>query len=153
MLLLLFQAGDNTYALDTSHVDEVIPLVLLRKIPRVPDYVAGAMNYRGKIVPVIDLCQLICGTACDRRFSTRIIMVNYCSQTGSCDRFGLMAERVTETLNRPDLAPTTAESNSFLGNLFMDEQGMIQQIHWQQLISDIQPAILLSPQKDDAISY
>lgn len=158
MLLLLFQVGDNLYALDSDRVTEVIPLVVMRKIHHVPDYVAGAFNYRGDIVPVIDLCHLIQGTACHRRFSTRIIMINYCGKTGICHHFGLMAERVTETLHRPDLAPTPAEQTNtapYLGNLFMDEKGMIQQIHWEQLISGIQPATLLAGgmlQKNDTSS-
>ena len=145
MLLLLFQVGDNLYALECDRVIEVIPLVALRKLHHVPDYIAGAFNYRGEIIPVIDLCHLIQGTFCHRRFSTRIIMVNYCSETGECHHFGLMAERVTETLRRPDLAPTPGEQTNpvaYLGDLFMDEKGMIQQIHWEPLISGIQAAIL-----------
>ena len=147
MLLLLFQVGDNLYALECDRVTEVIPLVALRKIHHVPDYVTGAFNYRGDIVPVIDLCHLIHGTTCHRRFSTRIIMINYYGKNKVCHHFGLMAERVTETLYRPDLTPTPAEQTNtvpYLGNLFMDEKGMIQQIYWEQLISGIQPATLLS---------
>lgn len=143
MLLLLFQAGDHLYAIDTAHITEVIPIVALRKIHSVPDHVAGVFNYRGSILPMIDLCHLIQGTACRSRFSTRIIIVNYDDEIGT-HQLGLMAERVTETLNRPDLTstPTDLANASFLGNLFMDEKGMIQQIHWQQLIANIQPVLL-----------
>ena len=129
MLLLLFHAGDNLYALDSSQVVEVIPMVVLRKIHHVPDYVAGVFNYRGTIVPVIDLCHLIQGTACLSRFSTRIIMVKYPAKDGEHHHLGLMAERVTETLNRPDLDPKNAlpvNDVPYFGEMFMDELGMIQ---------------------------
>ena len=147
MLMLLFHAGDNLYALDSSQVVEVIPMVVLRKIHHVPDYVAGVFNYRGIIVPVIDLCHLIHGTACRSRFSTRIIMVNYTAKDGGHRRLGLMAERVTETLKRPDLDPKNAPKVNdvpYLGEMFMDELGMIQRIHWEHLITEVQHASLLA---------
>lgn len=145
--MLLFHAGDNLYALDSSQVVEVIPMVVLRKIHHVPDYVAGVFNYRGTIVPVIDLCHLIQGTACRSRFSTRIIMVNYTAKDGGHRRLGLMAERVTETLNRPDLDAKNAlpvNDVPYLGEMFMDELGMIQRIHWEHLITEVQHASLLA---------
>lgn len=147
--MLLFQVGSNLYALDTAQVVEVLPMVLLRKIDRVPDYIAGVFNYRGSIVPVIDLCHLIQGTACRSRFSTRIIIVNYPIANSSDRRhLGLMAERVTETLNRPDIEAKKDEipldGASYLGEIFMDEKGMIQRIYWEHLVADAQHALLLA---------
>lgn len=147
MLLLLFHAGDNLYALDSSQVVEVLPMVVLRKIYHVPDYVAGVFNYHGTIVPVIDLCYLIQRTACRSRFSTRIIMVNYTAKDGGHRLLGLMAERVTETLSRPDSHfknALTVNDVPYLGEMFMNEKGMIQLIHWQHLISDVQHVSLLA---------
>jgi len=147
MLMLLFHAGDNLYALDSSQVVEVIPMVVLRKIHHVPDYVAGVFNYRGTIVPVIDLCHLIQGTPCHSRFSTRIIIVKYITKDGGHRRLGLMAERVTETLKRPDLEPKNAHIMNdvpYLGEMFMDDLGMIQLIHWEHLITEVQHLSLLA---------
>lgn len=121
-------------------------MVVVRKINHVPDYVAGVFNYRGTIVPVVDLCHLIQGTPCRSRFSTRIIMVNYTSKDGGHHCLGLMAERVTETLSRPDLSPNALIVNDvpYLGEMFMDEKGMIQFIHWEHLITDTKHASLLA---------
>jgi chemotaxis-related protein WspB len=135
MLLLLFHIADHLYAIDTAQVTEVIPCMILRKVQAVPDYVAGVFNYRGEIVQVIDLCELIQGTSSRLRFSTRIIIVNYRDRAGASQYLGLMAERVTETLSRPDSTVARLSSTvSYLGNLFMDEKGMIQQIYWESLI-------------------
>ncbi len=146
--MLLFHAGDNLYALDSSQVVEVLPMVVLRKIQHVPDYVAGVFNYRGSIIPVIDLCYLIQGTACRPRYSTRIIIVNHTTKDGREHRLGLMAERVTETLSRPDLDRKNVErvnnNVSYLGEMFMDEKGMIQLVHWEHLIAEVQQASLLA---------
>lgn len=147
MLMLLFHVGDNLYALDSSQVVEVIAMVALKKIYHVPEYVAGFFNYHGTIVPVVDLCNLIGGITCRHRFSTRIAMVNYTAKDGRQKRLGLMAERVTETLQRPDIDLKNAAIASdvpYLGQMFMDELGMIQLIYWEHLITEAQHASLLA---------
>jgi chemotaxis-related protein WspB len=141
MLLLLFDIGDHLYAVDTTHVTEVIPCVMLRKIQAVPHYVAGVFNYHGHIVRVIDLCDLIQGTPSHIRFSTRIIIVNYRDSAATSQYLGLMAERVTETLNHPASPLAQSSTIPYFGGLFMDERGMIQQIHWEQLVLESQPAL------------
>lgn len=149
MLMLLFYVGDNLYALDSSQVVEVIPRVIVRKIHHVPDYVAGLFKYRGAIVPVIDICHLIQGKPSRSYLSTRIIMVNYFGKDNSKRYLGLMAERVTETLNKPDTdlidAGTQLENTPpYLGEMLMDDKGMIQRIRLEYLLSDSQQKYLLA---------
>jgi len=147
MLLLLFSVGDNLYALDTSQVVEVIPRVILRKVHQAPDYFAGLLNYRGAIVPVIDLCHLIQGKPSRAYLSTRIIMVNYVGQDNINRWLGLMAERVTETLNKPDIdlvdTGNLLDEAPYLGEIIMDEKGIIQRIRLEYLLLDSQHKYLL----------
>ncbi len=76
MLLLTFTAGSKPYAVDVSRVVEVLPKLELRIIPHAPALLAGLLNYRGKVVPVIDL-GLLLGTAPSRNLlSSRMILVN-----------------------------------------------------------------------------
>lgn len=148
MLMLIFSVGDNLYALDTAHVVEVIPRVNLRQLHQVPEYVAGLFNYRGAIVSVIDLCQLIQNYPSRSYLSTRIIMVNYVGKDNTKRWLGLMAERVTETLNKPDkdLVDTEVALNEtpYLGEMMMDEKGMIQRIRLEYLLLDSENKYLLT---------
>ncbi|MBD2182414.1 MULTISPECIES: chemotaxis protein CheW [Aerosakkonema] len=148
MLMLLFYAGNNLYAVESSQVVEVIPRVSLRKINHVPDYVAGLFNYRGAIVPVIDLCHLIQGTPSRSYLSTRIVMVNYPVKNNTIRYLGLMAERVTETLDKPDTdlvdAGIQVNEAPYLGEMIMDDKGMIQCIRLEKLFSDSQHKYLLT---------
>lgn len=153
MLMLLFYVGENLYALDSSQVIEVIPRVDLRKIHHVPDYVAGMFKYRGTIVPVIDLCHLIQGKPSRSYLSTRIIMVNYTGKDNIKRYVGLMAERVTETLNKPDqdlvdVGNQLDGSPGYLGEMLMDDKGMIQRIRLEYLLSDSQHKYLLAGKKE-----
>ena len=62
MLLLTFRAAENLYAVDVTRVVEVVPRVDLRRLPHAPDFLAGLFDYRGAVVPVIDLGILLGST-------------------------------------------------------------------------------------------
>lgn len=131
MLMLVCYAGNDRYAIESSRVIEVIPRVVLRKVYHLPAYVAGLFNYRGEIVAVIDMCHLIQGIPSNSHLSTRIIMLGQTNQDGKKQYLGLMAERVTETINQPvaGLADTNSNRETpYMGGMFMDERGMIQYI-------------------------
>ncbi len=98
MLLLRFRIGGDWYGLDSRQVREVIPHVPLRVCPGAPAYVAGLFNYRGQVVPVVDLCRLMGGAPPTPRLSTRIMIVTYTGQQGVPRTLGLLAEAVTSTL-------------------------------------------------------
>jgi chemotaxis-related protein WspB len=54
ILFLTFRIGDETYALDTADICEVLPLLRITRVPHAPSGVAGLINYRGRSVPVVD---------------------------------------------------------------------------------------------------
>lgn len=139
MLFVLFKLGQDRFALDASRVAEVVPLVGLKRIPGAPRGVAGIFNYRGRFVPVVDLCELMLGRPAAERISTRIIVVNYPDATGENHLLGLIAEHTTETLRKersdfvtPDMRGTSAP---YLGPVLIDQQGVIQWINEQHLLS------------------
>ena len=148
--MLLFYVGDERYAISAKSVVEVVPMVALKKVYHAPEYVAGLFNYRGQIVPVIDLCHLIQNQTCSLHLSTRIIMINYliCDGINNVYRLlGLMAERVTETMNKPEtelIPPTiTVDASAYLGGIINDEKGMIQYLRIENLLPDSHQAYLL----------
>ncbi len=147
MLMLVFYVGKNLYAIESSRVVEVIPQVSCREVHHVPEYVAGVFNYRGAIVPVIDLCQLIRGTASKAYLSTRIMMVNYPRPDGTTRCIGLMAERVIETMDRDeaDFKDSGLQSGDapYLGGIILDKKGLIQRLSLERLFSDVQHLHLL----------
>jgi chemotaxis-related protein WspB len=76
MLLLTFTAGPNRYGVDVARVVELVPHVKLHRIPYTAVPVVGLLAYRGKAIPVVDLCLLLESVPCQDRLSTRIIVVN-----------------------------------------------------------------------------
>ena len=90
MLLLTFRAADNLYAIEVARVVEVVPRIDVRRLPHAPGFLAGVFDYRGTVVPVIDLGILLGSESCRDRLSTRIILVD-CRPAGP-SRPGQFAE-------------------------------------------------------------
>jgi purine-binding chemotaxis protein CheW len=52
---LTFKLGKEIFATDVAKVREVLDLTNIASIPRTPDFMAGVINLRGSVVPVVDL--------------------------------------------------------------------------------------------------
>jgi purine-binding chemotaxis protein CheW len=50
-----FRVGEQSHALPISTVREIVRPPEITPVPQSPEHVAGVMNLRGRIVPVIDL--------------------------------------------------------------------------------------------------
>jgi chemotaxis-related protein WspB len=144
MLFLQFYVGDSAYALETSKVVEVVPLVIFTKVYQVPKYVTGVFNYRGLIVPAFDFSIMINGNPSRSFLSTRIIILNYPKDDGHPRYLGLIVEKVTETINKPlselsEISSSASDSESyFLDRMMFDDKNMIQTVKLENLLSDSQ---------------
>ena len=135
MLMLLMRTNGFDYAINSAYITEIIPLVKIKKIPLVPEYIIGQINYNGKPVPVADLSLLIEGSPSEEKMHTRIILLE--TEPNHHSRFGLMAENVTETteldLNKfqePGISPGRL---SFFGGIYNEGEASIQLIDVEKL--------------------
>lgn len=138
MLLLSFHIGAESYAVTATQIVEVLPLTTVKRIPQAPAFVAGLLDYRGTPVPVIDLCQLSEGRCHNKVLSSRIILVNYENGHQESHILGLIAEKVTETLNPAagDFNPTGIKVREapYLGEVINKNGHMIQLIEIGMLL-------------------
>ena len=138
MLYILFNLGKERFALPCRNLVRIIPMVRLKELPQSPSFVAGLLNYRGSIIPVIDLCVLVHGHPADARLSSRIMLVNYRGAGEVEHILGLLAEAMTETMKiePKELAPSglTVAGARYLGQVASTEKGMIQIIEVDQLL-------------------
>jgi chemotaxis-related protein WspB len=153
MNTLSFSAGKNQYAIATREVIEIVPWVTLRKIPHAPEYVSGMLNYRGIIVPVIDMTRLMTGTPSKPVLSTRIILVSYPGENDNNHILGILAEQLA-AIDDPkkkhftDPGITVADA-PYLGNISMDEKEIIQLIRIEALLPDALRETLFTEQETD----
>jgi chemotaxis-related protein WspB len=133
MLFLHFRIGDDCFALAAESILEIVPLVPLKKVRQAPDAVAGSFEYRGRYVPVIDLCALDVRRSARRRMSTRIIVVRHPHDEAGL--IGLIAENVTEMLR---LDP--AQFAPFAPG----PHGLVQRVELKDLLPAALPALVAS---------
>ncbi len=130
MLYILFRLGEERYALEATRVLEVIPRLPLRPQPGTPDFVAGIFNFRGEVVPVLDLGTLTLGVPCPTQLSTRILLINSALKSGIRKKLGLIAEAVTDTVQKQVadfVSPGVAAGRApHLGKITIDTGSMVQ---------------------------
>ncbi len=52
---LTFRLADEEYGVEILKVREIIGVMGITSVPRMPEYMKGVINLRGKVIPVIDL--------------------------------------------------------------------------------------------------
>lgn len=52
---LTFKLEDEEYGIEILKVQEIIPMQPVTKVPRVPEFIRGIINLRGKVIPIIAL--------------------------------------------------------------------------------------------------
>lgn len=141
MLYSQFCIGDDYYVIAINQITAIVPFVNLKKIPSLPDYAVGLLGFHGNSVPVIDLCRLFKDRPCDRKLSSRIILVKIMIGQ-ECERtIGLLVERATETYSADDsefINPGMYNPDlPFVGPIINDDIGVITKILPQRIFERI----------------
>jgi purine-binding chemotaxis protein CheW len=72
---LTFQLGEEIFAIDVSHVREILEFSTVTKVPRTPAYMRGVINLRGSVVPVLDMRLKFGMSTTEKTVNTCIIVV------------------------------------------------------------------------------
>lgn len=140
MLYLILQLGQERFALQTQQVIEIVPYVSLKPIARAPEYIAGLFNYRGNLVPVVDLCHITTGNHSRAWLTTRIVVVEYPLDNGEQRRLGLLVEQVNDTRKIQDqqfAAPgVELPETPYLGDIAKLDDGLVQRVEVRDLLPE-----------------
>ena len=140
MMILLFSVGDDKYGINVRNVTEVLPSVALKHFPNGPAYVAGLLNYRGQVVPVIDLTLLMAAQVSRNRISSRIVIVDYPCEGETHYLLGLLIEKITETMKIPGHAfsrsGVTTHGAPFLGDIAIHNEIMVQMVDIKRVLPE-----------------
>jgi len=96
---LTFALGKEGYGLEILKVREIIGIMDITAVPRVPGHVKGVINLRGQVISVIDLRSKFGMSEADRTEETCIIVVETTSSNGRKRSTGLVVDKVSEVLN------------------------------------------------------
>jgi purine-binding chemotaxis protein CheW len=108
---LTFTLGEEVFALDIVSVREVLEYTNITKVPRMPEYIRGVINLRGRAVPVVDVRLKFGMTETQRTVNTCIIIVEV-SFNGEETVVGALADSVREVM---DIEPKDIEPAPRMG--------------------------------------
>ncbi len=155
MLLLTFTVAGEPYALDVAAVVELVPRVPLRAVPHAPAYLAGLLEYRGEVVPVVDLGVLLGSEPSGEKLSTRIILVaaargraarddaspSSSASASTARRAGLIAEQVIDLVEvAPEQvtpAPVRLDRAPYLNAIARTDRGFMPLVGVEALLFEI----------------
>lgn len=91
---LTFALGHEEYGLEILEVREIIKLMDITAVPKVPGYVKGIINLRGKVISVIDLRLKFGMPQAEYTKETCIIVLNVANTL-----MGILVDHVCEVLD------------------------------------------------------
>ncbi len=95
---LTFMLGPETYGIEILKVQEIIGLLPITRVPKVPESIRGVINLRGKVIPVMDLASRFELQAREDTERTCIIVVEM-ARAGSAITMGLVVDEVSEVVS------------------------------------------------------
>ena len=105
---LTFQLGQENYAIPILKIKEIIGMMAITQVPRLPEFMKGVINLRGKIIPVIDLRLKFGLEEKDYNERTSIIVMELGNTTS-----GMVVDTVDEVI---DIEPSDIEPPPQYGN-------------------------------------
>jgi purine-binding chemotaxis protein CheW len=108
--IVVFALGGEEFGIDITHVREIDRMMSITRVPRVPGYVAGVINLRGQLVPVVDLrARLEMAPTAPTKHS-RIIVAEIGPRT-----IGMIVDEVREVVRIPadDVDPSAGALEGF----------------------------------------
>ena len=97
-MYLTFQLGGEVYALEILKVQEIIGMMNVTRVPRMPEFVRGVVNLRGKVIPVVDL-RLKFGLEAQEDTEKTCIIVVEIEQDGQKTTMGIIVDEVSEVID------------------------------------------------------
>jgi purine-binding chemotaxis protein CheW len=95
--LVTFRVGADLFAADIQSVERVLRYAPPRRIPHVPDWIEGVLQYEGRVLPVIDLRRRFGIAAREATAQTRLVVMS----AGGC----WIAAVVDQVLDVRPIAP------------------------------------------------
>ena len=127
---LTFELASEVYGLEILKVQEIMGLMEVTKVPKLPDYVRGVINLRGKVIPVIELRLKFDMDTTEDTDRTCIIVVQVATESHDVT-MGIIVDEVKEVLDiqQNQIEPTpsfgTSVNTSFIMGMGKTEENVI----------------------------
>lgn len=134
--ILLFHIDNNVYGIEIQFITEIIGIQPITIVPRVPDYIKGVINLRGKVIPVMSVRKRFGKPEISYDERTCIVVVEW-----DTTAVGLIVDKVDEVLeveakqlaSPPDYKNVNA--NRYIRSIVQAEDGIKLLLDCQKIVT------------------
>lgn len=113
--ILLFNIEDSVYGVEIQYITEIIGMQPITIVPKVPNYIKGVINLRGKVIPVLSIRKRFGKEEIDYDQRTCIIVIEWEGTAA-----GFIVDRVREVAAvRPEQISATPDYRSVNANRYI----------------------------------
>jgi purine-binding chemotaxis protein CheW len=107
---LTFMLGDEKFAIPVDHVQEVVELNHVTRIPNAPDYMLGIISLRGRVLPLLDTRLKLGLPAAERTSKNRILILDLKENDDKGLQIGAIVDVAREVveIDNHDIQPASA---------------------------------------------
>lgn len=137
---LTFELAGEAYGIEILKVQEIRGWEPVRKLPDTPEFVKGALNLRGSIVPIIDLRERFHMPKVEYTPTTVVIVMCVESASGA-SVMGIVADAVSDVLDihlsdikeAPNLG--TKINTCYMRGMYVGKNGMVMLLNVDKLLN------------------
>ncbi|HOV40841.1 MAG TPA: chemotaxis protein CheW [Oscillospiraceae bacterium] len=135
--VLLFDIEDNVYGVEIQYITEIIGIQPITIVPKVPDYIKGVINLRGKVIPVMSVRKRFGKEEIPYDERTCIIVIEYDNIA-----VGLIVDKVNEVLEvDPEQISATPDyksvnSNRYISAIIETQNGIKLLLNCQKIVAE-----------------
>ncbi len=138
---LTFELAGEAYGIEILKVQEIRGWEPVRKLPNTPDFVKGALNLRGSIVPIIDLRERF--HIQKEEYTPVTVVIVLCINTENAGPvvMGMIADAVSDVLdiNLADIKQTpnlgSKINTRYMRGMYVRDSGMIMLLDVDKLLN------------------
>lgn len=137
---LTFELEGEAYGIEILKVQEIRGWEPIRKIPNTPDFVKGALNLRGSLVPIVDLRERFQMVKVEYTPTTVVIVMSVNTSEGD-SVMGIVADAVSDVLdiNLSDIreAPKLGSriNTQYMRGMFVGKKNMVMLLDVDKLLN------------------
>jgi purine-binding chemotaxis protein CheW len=120
---LTFLLGGEVFAINILNIREILEYTPLTPVPMTPEFIAGVLNLRGSVVPVIDLALRFEKPASEITKRSSIVIVEIKHDDQKLD-IGVIVDIVNEVIEIPEIEPAPTFGTSIRTD-FIEGMGKI----------------------------
>ncbi len=108
---LTFLLGGEVFAINILNIREILEYSQLTPVPMTPDFIAGVLNLRGSVVPIINLALRFNKNDAEITKRTSIVIVEIEHDEQKMD-IGVIVDIVNEVIEIPEVEPAPSFGTS-----------------------------------------